>query len=406
MGSYSALTTLTNTITTMFRAICFAAVIATCLSQNFRNFNKDSRFFPRPVSKSLLSITNILSKFPIGQFASTDNANENDSIFQIQDFLQNQDSKFSSKPVSRSFLPSSNILPNNPIGFRGFLSSNNNNVKDNIFEETSVQANSLKATLRKLANNPKASRYMQRVFLTGDCVQSVEEAFDAIENGVSIIEGAKPELRRLLSTVKRIDDDSDILQVTKTSAEILRQMESLIPWLAPSNENFCGSTFEVTYETLKTVGNILYEVSEDRSLGLSKVTKLELKISKEIVDSMTNFLGELKDTFADLRNHCTSHKGYNVRSMQAIGSMLHALADLFKNLGDNEGEREIREKTSLTLKIAGAIRNFPKSDVGNLNCNSLGDFEATARMLEDLSELIEEVGIENLKSQLGVNGLF
>merc|ERR1712123_403626 len=130
----------------------------------------------------------------------------------------------------------------------------------------------------------------------------------------------------------------------------------------------------------------LYAVSEDSTLGLSKVTKLELKISKEIVDSLTIFLGELRDTFADLRSHCTSHKGYNIRAIQAIGSMLEALADLFKNLGANE--------------------NFPESAVGNLNCNSPGDFEATARMLEDLAKLIEEVGIDKLKSQLGVTGLF
>merc|ERR1712106_552401 len=393
MGSYPALTTLTNTINTMFRAICFAAVITTCLSHNFRNFYQDSRFSTKPVFKSFLS--NIQPKIPI---VSIDNAR----IFS----LQSQASKVSTKPVPRSFLSSSNIRPNNPIGFGGFVSTKNNNDKNNIFEETRIQAISLKAILRKLSNNPKASRYMKRVFLTGDCVQSVEEAFDAIENGVSIIEGAKPELTRLLSTVKRIDDDSDILQVTKTSAEILRQMESLIPRLAPSNQNFCGSTFDVTYKTLKTVGDVLYAVSEDKTLGLPKVTKLELKISKEIVDSLTIFLGELRDTFADLRSHCTSHKGYNVRSLQAIGSMLHALADLFKNLGDNEGEKEIREKTSLIKKIAGAIENFPESAVGNLNCNSPGDFEATSRMLEDLAKLIEEVGIDKLKSQLGVTGLF
>jgi len=386
MGSYPALTTLTNSIKTMFRAICFAAVITTCLSHTFRNFYQDSRFSTKPVFKSFLSSSNIQPQIPIGfgGFGSIDNGNGKGSLSKIF----------------------SNIQSNNPIGFAGFVSTKNNNDKNEIFEETRIQAISLKATLRKLANNPKASRYMKRVFLTGDCVQTVEEAIAAIENGASIIEAAKPEMTRLLSTVNRIDDDSDILQVTKTSAEILRQMESLIPKLAPSNDKFCGSTFDVAYETLKTVGDVLYEVSEDRSLGLSKVTKLELKISKEIVDSVTIFLGELRDTFTDLSSHCTSHKGYNVRSLQAIGSMLHALADLFKNLGDNEGEKEIRDKTSLTNKIARAIENFPESDIGNLNCNSPGDFEATARMLEDLTKLIEEVGIDKLKSQLGVTGLF
>jgi len=336
----------------MFRAICFAAVISVCLSQNFRNFYTSNIRFTKPVPRTLLSRTS--------------------------------------------------IQPNNPLGFEGFGSNNN----DNLFEETRKQADNVKSTLRKLASNPGASKYMKKIFQVGDCVQTVEEAIASIENGASIIEKAQPELTRLMSSVKSIDDNSDILQVTKTSAEILRQMESLIPKLAPSNQNFCGSTFDVTYKTLKTVGDVLYAVSEDKTLGLSKVTKLELKISKEIVDSLTIFLGELRDTFADLRSHCTSHKGYNVRSIQAIGSMLEALADLFKNLGDNEGEKEIREKTSLTKKIAGAIENFPESAVGNLNCNSPGDFEATSRMLEDLAKLIEEVGIDKLKSQLGVTGLF
>jgi len=278
-------------------------------------------------------------------------------------------------------------------------------LKSFIFEESRTQANSLKATLRKLANNPKASRYMNRVFVTGDCVQTVREAIAAIEEGASIVEGAEPQLTGLFAIVNIIDDDSDILQVTKTSAEILRQMESLMPKLAPFNKNFCGSTFDVAYETLKTVGDVLYEVSQDRLLDLSKVTELELRISKEIVDSVTYFLVDLRDAFADLRSHCTTHKGYNVRSIQAIGSMLHALADLFKNLGDFEGEREIREKTKLTMKITETIGNLPEFDVGNLNCNSPGDFEATATMLEDLAKLIEEIGIEKLTSQLGVAGL-
>merc|ERR1711935_731698 len=269
------------------------------------------------------------------------------------------------------------------------------NKYDNIVEETRTQANSLKTTLRKLAADPKASKYMKKIFQVSDCVKTVEEAIYAIEKGTEIIERAEPELRQLISTASSIDDNSDIIEVTKTSIDILRQLETLMPKLAPSNSDICGSSFYTAFEALRTVGDVFYEVSEDRSLDLSKVTSLELKISREIVNSVNSFLKKLTQTFTDLEANCNSDKAYNVRALQAIGRMLNDLVDLFNELGDHEGEREIREKTQLT-----------NTSVPGLNCNNPGDFETTARTLEDLVKLIEEVGIDKLKNQLGLQGIF
>merc|ERR1712106_971272 len=236
--------------------------------------------------------------------------------------------------------------------------------------------------------------------------KTVEEAIYAIERGTAIIERAEPELRQLISTVSSIDDNSDIIEVTKTSVDILRQLETLMPKLAPSNSDICGSSFYTAFEALQTVGDVFYEVSEDRSLDLSTVTSLELKISREIVNSVNSFLKKLKRTFADLEANCNSDKAYNVRSLQAIGRMLMDLADLFNELGDHEGETEIREKTKLTNKVADVISKLPNAAVPGLNCNNPGDFETTARTLEDLVKLIEEVGIDKLKNQLGLQGIF
>jgi len=276
----------------------------------------------------------------------------------------------------------------------------------NIVEKTRKQTNALKKTLRKLAANPSAAQYMKKTFQVGDCVKTVEEAIAAIENGASIIEGAEPQLTKLISTLSGLDDSSDIIEVTKTSVDVLRQMETLMPKLAPANPDICGSSFEVAFETLQTVGDVLNEISEDNLLELSRVTRLELKISREIVVSANIFLKKLRQNFSDLDANCTSDKGYNVRALKAMGSMLNDLADLFRELGDQEGEKEIREKTKFADKIAATIKNFPVADVGGLDCNNPGDFETTARMLEDLVNLIEEVGIDKLKNQLGLQELF
>jgi len=330
----------------MMRAIFFAAIISSCLSQNL--------------------------------FASRHGSTHSNGIsFQLNPKFQR-----------------------NNLGSSRFVAGNN------IFDKTRRQANTLKSTLRNLAVNQKASRYMKKIFLSGDCVQSVEEAIMAIESGVAIIESAEPSLRRLMSSLRTINDNSNLVDVTKTSANILRQMENLIPQLAPSDSSICGSTFDVAYKTLQAVGDILFEVSEDRSLGLSKITQLDLKISREIVNSVNTFTGKLRDIFSDLKTQCTTHQGYNIRSMEAIGRMLDGLADLFRNLGDNQGEQEIREKTVLTKKLSGAIENFPEVESDSIDCNSSGDFETTARMLEDLAKLIDEIGIDKLKQQLGVNEFF
>merc|ERR1712193_254350 len=116
---------------------------------------------------------------------------------------------------------------------------------DGMVRETRKQAERLITILRKLANNPTATKYLKKTFQAGDCVRSVEEAIAAIESGTSIIENAEQELAALTATVSNIDEDSEIIDVTKASATILRQLTTLMPKLVPVNQDICGSTFDV-----------------------------------------------------------------------------------------------------------------------------------------------------------------
>jgi len=157
---------------------------------------------------------------------------------------------------------------------------------------------------------------------------------------------------------------------------------------------------------MKSVGEILNEVSEDESLELSKLTALELKQSRVILDSVNDFLVQLRNIFTDLRTQCSSQQGYNIKSLKAINNMMERLADLFTNLGEIETAKEVKEGAAFTTKITAAIENFPETDFGSLDCNSPDNFETTARMLEDLTKLLKEIGLEKLQKQIGLPGLF
>ena len=41
--------------------------------------------------------------------------------------------------------------------------------------------------------------------------------------------------------------------------------------------------------------------------------------------------------------------------------------------------------------------------LGDLNCNSLGDLTRAADTLEEVATLVDEIGLENLQQQLGIN---
>jgi len=275
----------------------------------------------------------------------------------------------------------------------------------NIAQVTRQQTDALKVTLSQLSANPTASKYIEEIFSAGTCVKSLEEAITAIETGAVLIENSEPELTKLSASLNGISATTDISAATRASAGILLQMETLLPKLTPKYTT-CGSTSEATYESLTSVGEVLALVSSDASIYLSPVTRQELLRSKQIVDSVTSLMKQLKTTFRDLNLGCSSDKGYNLRALSSLAGMLDQLAQLFASLGAGAQANTIRQNTLFTQKIAAAIQSTDSSKLGNVECNRPGDFSVVAQTLEDIADLIDEVGIDSLKSQLGLSELF
>lgn len=272
--------------------------------------------------------------------------------------------------------------------------------------ETRRQTDELKVTLRFLARDPRSSKYMERVFAGSDCIKNIEDAIAAIEQGTQLIENAKPELKQLLHLTDKLSRKSNIIETTRVSADIMRELEVLLPKLAPEQGTVCGSTTSAALSALFNVAVVLDDVSRDSSLDLPQIIKLQLRVSNKIVTAVTNFLVKLKDTTDNLENICTTDKRYNVRAINSLGQMLEDLAELFFTLGDFQNAEKIREKAPVFEKVTKILSAVPSSSPVSLECNKPGDFETSAAMMEDLAKLLEEFGLENLKKQIGFSGLF
>jgi len=286
----------------------------------------------------------------------------------------------------------------NAFGFKSFN-------RLDFIDETRRQTEELKATLRMLARNPTSAKYIDRVFESGDCIKDMEEAIAAIEQGTQLIENAEPQLKTLLDMTDKLSRKSNIIEITRASADIMRELETLLPKLAPKAAQ-CGSTSATTFAALHNVAAVINDVSGDSSLDLPEIGKLQLKISSKVVTAVTNFLAKLKDTTEDLQNICTTDRKYNARAISTIGEMLEDLAELFFNLGDFNSAEKIKEKKPITDKIVTLLSAAPSFGTGSLVCNQPGNFRAAAEMMENLANLLEEFGLENLKKQIGVSGFF
>merc|ERR1712123_3938 len=269
---------------------------------------------------------------------------------------------------------------------------------------TRTQANSLKTTLRSLASNPDSSEIVNRVIydINNVCLNNIEEAIDAIESSTKLIENAGPEIKKLIKTVKAFQRLTDTPAVVKEAANILRLLDTLIPKLAPANPQVCGASNEEAFGSLRSLAVLVDELASSTKITTLK-SKKELKDSAKIISGVTTFLTKLNKSFTKFDKFCTSDKEYNIEAITAIGEMMTDLADLFAVLGGITDAEEIRKQGDFTKTVVANINSLGNLDLGNLECNKAGNFQAAAETLDDLAKLIEDVGLENLCNQLDLD---
>ena len=54
----------------------------------------------------------------------------------------------------------------------------------------------------------------------------------------------------------------------------------------------------------------------------------------------------------------------------------------------------------------GELNKIGDLGVGELNCDTPGDFSVAAKTMEDVATLIDDIGLESLQEQLGVDFSF
>merc|ERR1712123_252192 len=179
-------------------------------------------------------------------------------------------------------------------------------------------------------------------------------------------------------------------------------LETLIPKLAPANPKVCGASNAQAFGSLRGLAVLVDELSSNTKItGLQ--TREDLKDSAKIISGVTTFLTNLNKSFTKFDKFCTSDKEYNIEAITAIGEMMTDLADLFAVLGGITDAEEIRKQGDFTKKVVANINKLGNLDLGSLECNKAGSFKVAAETLDDVAQLIEDVGLQTLCNQLDMD---
>merc|ERR1712106_1087175 len=179
-----------------------------------------------------------------------------------------------------------------------------------------------------------------------------------------------------------------------------------VPKLAPANPKGCGSSPAVSFTVMNIVASVLDEITKDGNIRLSHSGRQELQTSATVVRGIMSFIKQLGVTFNGFdKEKCVANKDSNVRALFAIGDMLISLGNMFESFGGVSEAKQVKDRAAYVQNVVAAIQKSSLLDVGTLDCSRPGDTSLTAQTLEDVADLIADVGLEQLAEQLGVENL-
>ena len=306
-------------------------------------------------------------------------------------------------------LPLMTILAVMTGGYNCQLSSGN------IVEQTKAQAESAKTILKSLKNNQKAASAIEKALKTSGCLNSLEDAIEAIEGSAKLVEDNGPEILYLVATIDSEENEKNLTKLIKSSAKMLRIMEDLIPNLTAGPSKVCNVSPAQRVEAFKDLAKLFEDISNAYNLQLPYKTRQALQLSSKIMSEVGSFLGKLNKSLAPLDTLCSEDKG---AVYDTIGDILENMAVLFETLGGAQKAKEIRKQGGFVKQIVVSFNDFSNSNFkfnlfqdafenldidSNPDCGSFGSYATLAKTLDDLAGIVESVGIEKLSKELGIN---
>merc|ERR1712042_409257 len=274
-----------------------------------------------------------------------------------------------------------------------------------IIKDTRILSDKVQAILKDLNSNITTAGIVNRIINNKDniCLRNFDEGISGIETATKLLEAAGDDIKTLIEKVKSIGALTDPATVVKAVAEILCLLEPVVNKIAPESPVICEATPNEAFGSLRSLSALVDELAYTDKLALSDEGRRQLKESGRTISAVTTFLTQLRSTFSTFEEICTPDSEYNINAISAVGDLIVNLANLFGTLGGVQQGEEVRKGKDFVDKVVAQLNKIDDLGFGTTDCNRPGDFSIAASAMEDPSTIIDEVGIEKLQKELGIN---
>jgi len=283
-------------------------------------------------------------------------------------------------------------------GYKTFFSRSSDSSFRDFYTNARDYSKYVRDILRDVSSNTYAEAAVDKFLKNNDynCISSLEEGVRSIERAVSLLDTNRASVEDISRSVETFLDLKDPIKILRESSRLLRLLQPLY------NSDRGEADFDL--EKMRCLAVMMDNLASDKELRLGSRGSGELRQTAVIISATTSFMQRLRRQFRRLDNICSdSDRQLNADSILAIGDLSDDIADLYVALGSLQTGEKIRSGKKNLLRVTGELSKIKDLGPIEIECNSSGDFSKAARRLEELANLIEDIGLDKLEEQLGID---
>merc|ERR1719481_264814 len=276
----------------------------------------------------------------------------------------------------------------------------------------SSQLSALTSLLEYFSSDPKARQLLHGVPFSR-CPGSLSQAAQLTRTLEELVSATSPSLEQLEADWNSLkDNQNDVVASMRISARLLETMAT-IPARIKSFPVLSECSYGDSYTQLYELSTFLYSLSNARPLQEAIGVPESLRRSSLILRETTHMLGELEAGFSRIPNICLRQPDIIGRGIAAINNIFNVVEGLFTRIGYSYSLAQVRHKAIMNAhSLLTKIYLIQQRDIELYGCDSLArrgnhgtasSMEAMALMLKDLSDIVEEIGLEEFEKEIGVN---
>jgi len=279
------------------------------------------------------------------------------------------------------------------------------NQEGNLVQQSKAFAEAAKVLFEYLEGNKQAQLTFDITFETSPCLGRVEDVLALMDEYVKLIEVNEPEIVYIEKLVKNLKFEKDINKQIKDSAKMLRALGHLVPALSSPSARLCLSSPEDSVRSFKSLAHALINIRDHKDVHVDAIARKHLEFSARVMKDTATFLIQLHEIHKEFKLKCHENRMRDSAVSDTLIDIMDSLAEFFRVLGFEDRIVAIRDQILFVKRITRPFEDLNELELldTTLTCDfEHGSYEELALTLEDIGELINNVGLQALSQDLGI----